>query len=430
MQKLHWSSFLLGAALSVSACTTADDAVTFHADVRPIIEGRCVGCHQQGGVAPFALETFEQIHAHREAIRSSVMKREMPPWLATDDCNDYLGDVSLTDEQIDTIARWVDQGAEAGDPQDMPGALAPPEDQRLSRVDLTLEMPVAYQPSKTPDDYRCFLLDWPETETKFVTGFGANPGNSTIVHHMIAFLVPPEKASEYVALDAAEEGAGYTCFGGPGGGSDRNVNWLGAWAPGGLGYDQPPGTGIQVEPGSKIVLQMHYNALSSSDEPDRSSIDLKLDATVDRPARVMPFANPAWVNFGSMEIPAGEEDVMHRFELDVTSFQQEPRPFTIYSGSLHMHLLGERSRLWINRKDGTKTCIVNIDRWDFDWQFSYRLKDKLRFEPGDELALECHWDNSEKNQPVIDGQRLTMRDANWGEGSTDEMCLGILYVSQ
>jgi hypothetical protein len=83
----------------------------------------------------------------------------------------------------------------------------------------------------------------------------------------------------------------------------------------------------------------------------------------------------------------------------------------------------------VERANGTSECLVNIPNYDFEWQRSYGFKQPVVAHPGDQLRLECHWDNSPNNQIVVDGQKLPTKDVYWGEGTTDEMCLGIFYVT-
>lgn len=122
---------------------------------------------------------------------------------------------------------------------------------------------------------------------------------------MIAYLATPDQVDEYVALDDADPGAGYTCFGGSGGSSRT---WLGGWAPGSAGSDLPPGLGLEVPPGSKVILQVHHNTMTSDPAPDITGIEFKIEDEVEKVASVMPFASPAWLGGDGMLIPAGEDD--------------------------------------------------------------------------------------------------------------------------
>ena len=398
--------------------------VTYWQDVKPLLDARCGSCHLPGGIAPFSLQGYEDAVAFGPSSVPSVLEKTMPPWQPNDDCATHVGNISLTDEQIDLFMEWIDLGMPEGDPANEGAPMEPPS-AGLTRIDQTLSMPEAYSVQSAPDDYRCFLLPWPEeyTTTKYVTGFGGDPGNDKTVHHIIAFLASADETETYQQLDDAEEGPGYSCFGGTGGPSRT---WLGAWAPGGGGEDLPDGLGMAVEPGSTIILQVHYNALSLDAEPDLSSINLKIEDSVDKVAFVVPFASPAWLA-GGMQIPAGEPDVMHEFSADIAGFVGGE--LTIYSSALHMHLLGSSGRLSIDRADGSQECLLQIDDWDFAWQGTYGYPQPQRLSPGDEIHLECHYDNSPGNQPYIDGERGEPRDVGWGEGTTDEMCLGVMLAT-
>ena len=129
----------------------------------------------------------------------------------------------------------MDEGAAEGDAAKAVAPAVPTGG--MSRTDVVLEMPEAYLPTQSPDDYRCFIIDWPETRTRYITGFRANPGNRATVHHVIAFLAKPAQVASHQALDDASPGPCYTCFGGPGGDA-RRVTWLGGWAP------RQPGPGL------------------------------------------------------------------------------------------------------------------------------------------------------------------------------------------
>jgi hypothetical protein len=432
------SGLLIVSVTSLAACDPGSEpgddadadagvaAVTYYEDIKPLLDAKCTGCHLDGGIAPFSLETFAMAEAHGGEAKLNVEAGLMPPWPPNSDCNEYLGDRSLSETQKALFVQWVDEGMAMGDPA-AEGAPIEVERQELTRVDLELEMPVTYTAVRDPDDYRCFVIPWPEETTRFVTGFRAVPGNPAVVHHVIAFLAGPSFAAEYDAMDAAEEGPGYTCFGGNGG-SARGM--IGAWAPGSLGQDNPAGTGIRVEPGSRIVLQLHYSTLNTGEpEPDLTKIQVKLDDAVEHEATVMPWANPSWLDSKDMEIPANEADVMHEFAFDATLAYGDD--FRIYAAALHQHTLGTRSRVVIDRDDGGgEDCLLQIDDWNFHWQGSYGLREPIDFHRGDELRLECHWDNTAENQPDdADGEPRTPQDVYWGEGTTDEMCLSFLYVT-
>ncbi len=382
------------------------------------------------GVAPFPLLSFEHVYAQRERVKASVVGRTMPPWGARSSCADYQADWSLSAAQIATVAQWVDDGALEGEAAPERLLAEAPLVPGLSRVDLTLTMPETYTPVRKPSDYRCFILEWPEAGSTYITGFRARPGNQALVHHAIAYAVPPAHRAVFQALDDAEPGLGYACPAGPGF-IDRRVTWVGAWEPGSLGDEYPAGTGFSVGPGSAIVIQMHYDTESGAGGSDRSTFEFKLEQRVEKEASVMPWADPAWITTDTgMLISAGAADVSHSYFSDPTPLMFGGDALLIRGVSIHMHQLGIGGTLSILRADGSRECLLDVPRWDFSWQRSYLLTRAKPLYPGDRLGIECHWDNSAEHQPLVDGQRLPPRDLSWGGDTSDEMCLGAFFVSR
>jgi hypothetical protein len=423
--------FLLAASLS-SACSGTKTTPTYYTDIQPILQTKCAGCHTAGGIAPFALETPDDAVAHKSLIKSAVASGTMPPWPPASTCTDYKNDRSLSDAEKKAITSWVDAGAPLGDAsRQVKGPAAP----GMSRVDLTLQMPVPFTPVLSPDDYRCFLVDWTPTTTKFVTGLGVKPGDPRIVHHVIAYIAPPAQVAAYQAMDDQEDGPGWTCFGGPGNGT--KAQWLGAWAPGALGSDFPAGTGVRIEPGSKIVIQVHYNTAAVAPVPDQSSVNVEIADSVTKEAYVTPFTDPGWV-LGGMQIAAGNPDANYSVSMDLSSnlsriskgLFKDNAPVTVHSSALHMHTRGTQIRSKILKADNSEDCLLDIPRWNFAWQGSYGFAQAKVMNPGDQLYLECHWNNTAANQPYVNGSQVPAKDVYWGESTEDEMCLEILYLTQ
>lgn len=423
-------AFALSTLAALAGCSQAEgpspaEGPTYVRDIQPLLQIKCVGCHSEGGIAPFSLDGYDAVSAEKSAVRSAVADRRMPPWMPADGCADYLGDRSLTDDQIDTLVRWIDEGAAPGDPGEAP-AEVPDTRLLLSRVDFDLPMPEPYVPQILPDDYRCFFLDWPAKETTYVTGLGVVAQNASIVHHVIAYAVPPDELSTFQSLDDAEPGPGWTCFGGPGGSGPGQASWLGGWVPGATGQDYPAGTGIQVATGSKIILQVHYNSRTDSPAADKTRILVRTDASVEKRAAFMPFADPKWVTTDAMKIPAHSKDFVRSFTHDPTTLVDlltagslpNDAPLTVHGAGLHLHTLGRRAEARIERADGGAECMLDIPQWDFHWQGDYTFAAPKHIAPGDRITLECQWDNP------------GAQDVIWGEGTSDEMCLGLFYVTE
>lgn len=382
--------------------------LTYERDVAPILDANCVGCHVSGGIAPFPLTTYDEVYAQRNSVAAAVSSGSMPPWPPDPDCADYTRDSSLSDADIATIVDWSQGEAVDGDAADRP---APPDDVAgLSRTDTTLQLAAPFTPTEEPDQYRCFVLDWSESGTTYVTGFRANPGDRGEVHHVIAYLVKPEDAEAYRAKDP---GDGYDCFSGPGDEGDGKAAWLGGWVPGSPGEDYPEGTGIEVPAGSLVVMQIHYNMSSQAGAPDSTTLDFKLDSAVDNQALITKVLDPAWLA-GGMEIPAGESGVTHEYTIE----NPLSGDIRIWSAGLHMHQLGKTASLMLNHDGADDECLLDIPSWDFHWQGSYFFQEPKIAGGEDTVTISCTWDNT------------TDADANWGEGTTDEMCLGMLYVTR
>ena len=133
--------------------------------------------------------------------------------------------------------------------------------------------------------------------------------------------------------------------------------------------------------------------------------------------------NPLWLVGDTMSIPAHEPDAWNWFSWDPTALTRN-KPFAIYSVNIHMHELGTIGRLAIVRADGSSECLLNITNWDFDWISEYWLDEPVILEPGDELFVECHWDNTAGNQKIVDGELETPHDIAWG--TDQEMCAAVV----
>lgn len=407
----------------------ANDAPTYYADLKPLVDNRCMGCHQAGGIGPFPLENADQVVQVGELVVRAVEARTMPPWKASSDAHDFQRDARLTDEEVQLFTDWLEAGMPVGDPEDEGQPLVPLT-LTLPRTDFNLGMPEPYEPADLADDYRCFLIEWPETEVAYVTGFEVHPGNDSVVHHVAAFLIRPDGIvgpgviDTFRGFDEDAPGPGYPCYGGPSGEADSQVpaQQLAQWVPGSGATLFPQGAGIPVPPGSLIALQLHYNTPSWDGEPDQTSIDFVVEDEVERVGAFAPFLDPLWP-LGNMNLPAGQSithtvqnDPRGFFELLNTDLDLEPG-FDITAGMFHMHRLGRTGEVKIVRADGAEEQLFRVDPWDFDWQLTYDFEQPIGFEPGDELKLSCTFENDRDTA------------TNWGEGSDDEMCVANLFIT-
>lgn len=423
--------------LLLAACGEPDP--TWHSDVAPLVDAYCADCHTSGGIAPFALDDFETTASLAPAIRDAVATRTMPPFYASRDATPLQYVTSMSDAEIDTFVRWIDAGVPEGN-ANAPGEAVTVDRGGLDRFDIELTPEEPYTPAITPDDYHCFILDWPETEPKFVTGFEVVPGNPRIDHHVVAYAIPPGQVDKLAEFDAMTEGPGYECFG-----SAAHTHWepdslvdnlvqiyLGAWTPGvtGLQFDN----GQQVEPGSKIVLQVHYFTLGNEGEADQTSVRLQVSDEVAAEAFYMPWMNMLWPA-GGMNIPAGETTTHRHSDEPIDSLNlgvfADGEDFSdgmlLHSVFAHMHVLGRRLTYTLERADGSEQVLLDIPGYDFDWQQEYVFAEPVFVGPGDELEVACEFDNTPAW--VAEKGLGTPVDVAWGEGTLDEMCVAHTRVT-
>lgn len=397
--------------------------LTYHGQIKLLLGRHCVTCHKAGGLAPFPMESYEAFAKIKTAALHALKAQTMPPWPADAQCREIKHDLTLPKQDRDTLIRWLSQGAPKGIAT---SHQENPPQKELPHVDHTITLP-HYQPQKQPDDYRCFLIPWQRQKGSYLRGFQIAPGNPAITHHMAMFLARPkdDKArKEYEELDASSPGPGYTCFGGPGGRSTL----LASWAPGTRIQQYPQGTGLYIPKDAIIIVQMHYSTAFSAAAAKPTTIQLMLADQVDHPATFTGFTNPTWYHQPmSMKIPAGRASVTHTYQAPFAG--GVGKQVTLYGVLPHLHLRGRRIKLTLIRQGGTKTCVNDVPRWDFNWQFMYFLKQPLRLQPGDQLRLECTWDNSASNQPLLQGKQATPKDLGWGEGTDEEMCVVSLYAT-
>ena len=381
-----------------------DPTPNWHRDVQPLVQARCGGCHAQGGAAPFALETYADAESRHALLADAVRTRRMPPWLPADGCQSYVGDRRLRQEEIDLLVAWSEAGAPEGTPR--ASTPEPAGAATLAWVDATVDPGVDYTPSSTrTDDYRCFLLDPQLTGARDVIGFEVEPGVRREVHHVLLYTVTRAEAA---GLEDRTPGPGWQCFGGPGPDAPKMV---GGWVPGTGAVKFPGQTGVTLYDGDVLLMQVHYNTASGPPAPDRTRVRLQYAANpVQYHAQMFPLVEKGFA------IPPRSQGYAASAEFAT------PVPASVWGVIPHMHQLGRRVQVRVlppAGQAGEETCLVDVPRWDFQWQQFYFFQSRtgLPVKQDARLRLDCTWDNP-SDQTV-----------RWGEGTGDEMCLAFVYVT-
>jgi hypothetical protein len=446
---------------AITACSTGEVAapapsadskiqVTYYRDVLPILQRSCQGCHVEGGIAPFALSTYENAKNTAADIVDMTSARKMPPWGAfeTAECtptHKIREDLRLSDLQIDTLRSWLAGGTLEGSPNDAPPP-PPPRVTGLPNAELELLPQSEFRLTATTDQFRCFVLDPKITETKFLNGTFFIPGNPRIVHHALLFTDPQRES-----LTKAGPDGSYDCFG-----SARTTggSLVAAWAPGGVPQQFPENVGSPILANTLFVMQVHYHPHNGAPpDPDLTKVQIRFTK-----------APPEWLaitrligNFngpfgaapddgllpGPSDPPTGPAFAIpanssrHRETMQVTIPATSPPKLYVYGVGAHMHYVGVDERITLLHKTPAagvppEECLLQNPRWDFNWQRGYAFEGPLEelplVVPGDRLRVRCTYDNTLSNPLLaraLKEQNLTEpRDVKLGESTLDEMCIG------
>lgn len=385
--------------------------LTYSNQVSRIMNRKCSFCHLDGGIGPFPLTSFEEVSQYKDYVEYSVGNGDMPPWRASDHCEELSGSQALDPLEKEMLLTWLQTGATQGEPSRAPQIeTAKPAQWDLGQPDKILQYgePFSFVPG--PDVYRCFPLALENQETLSLKAYQVLPDNPEIVHHVLVFL---EGTDEGQKLDSDEPGPGYTCFGGSGTGTFRLIA---GWAPGMPPQEFRDGVGMEIPPFSTLIIQVHYHYSGAAGE-DQTQVGLYFSETPhEKELLMLPLANTRF------SIPPGAE------EHEVTQSVTIPPGINgeLHTIAPHMHLLGKTISVELARFDQEETCLIDIPRWDFNWQRFYEYPQPIPIQGGSTVTLRCLFDNSENNPnnpftPPI--------QVGWGEETFDEMALAFLGVT-
>lgn len=450
--------FFIAIASGVIGCTSSapnsgdpdasTGAVTFYKDVDPIFQKVCQDCHVQGGIAPFPLVTYDDAKLNAASVVSDTQQRIMPPFGArtTAECQPryaYKDDWSLTDAEIATIQAWHDGGDVAGDPNDAPPPnTTPPITDLPNSTSLAPAIPFNLPANQTNDDFRCFVLDPKIAATTYLTGTYVKPGNHTIVHHALIFSVPGN--ATIPPPDDPNVPDQYTCFG------SANVSGqqlVALWAPGAQPSTYPDGVAHPLDPGTKFIMQIHYHPHANADfSPDTTTFEFA--TTTQKPtwtvgtALLGNFNNAVGQGGTGLENPPfliAPNQSNQVFTMEYTESALLP-PVRILSVASHMHLVGNDQKITLTRanpqgSDPSSECLLQVPRWNFNWQRSYEYDTDVAslplFSPGDKLEVRCTYDNTMNNvalaQALTEAGQKQTQPVKLGETTLDEMCLGAFW---
>jgi Copper type II ascorbate-dependent monooxygenase, C-terminal domain len=420
----------------------AHDSVTFAVDVAPILYKNCVTCHRPGGIAPFSMLNFDTVTGRLKDLSDVLRERKMPPWFAVSPPGTFRNERGLSDADRRTILRWIAAGAPRGDTARMPATPSFPSGWEIGTPDAVFRLPEEFHvPARGTVEYMYFEVPTNFTEDKWVQAIEIMPGARDVVHHVIVFARPPEAQAPNAATPNGALPAGVVPAGAPTpapAAAPKSVlvfdatqklderprtdslhappkrlgSIIGSTAPGTNVLTFPEGTALRIRAGAILTLQMHYTA-KGHDRMDRTAIGFRF-------AKEMPseqILSTAFFN-GQFELPAGMKDVM------VPSSVGFNEPVRVYGLLPHTHLRGSRWQYTLVRPDGSSEVILDVPKYDFNWQTFYLYAKPLELPAGARIVARAWYDNSADNADNPDPS-VTV---HWGDQTWEEMqYTGLLY---
>jgi hypothetical protein len=429
---------MLGAMLAVSSTARAADPpvtpVTFSKDVAPILQAKCQDCHQPNSIAPMSLITYQDARPWARAIRERVSTRQMPPWHIDPSVgvHKFKNDMSLTNQQIDTIVRWVDGGALQGDPKDLP----PPKPLVTSNEwqgvrdgfgapDLVIKSSEYTMPAQHQDVWYRPMSDIPITEPRWVRMVEIRPSNlqaRRIIHHSIAYQVLNPDNTESVNTGTANGGSGASAPPSPIDLVNRRPQIM-EWAIG-KGYDLfREGTGKLLMPGEKISWDQHIHAVGEQ-ITGGSEIALWFYPKGQEPKKRSYLIAFSGIDRAKMlDIPPNsiahtEGFTVLKENTLITNFQP------------HFHLRGKAMKVEAIRPDGGREVVSYVGNFNFNWMTNYIYDDDAApvFPKGTVIQVSAFYDNTKANKSNPDPEQWV----GYGDRTVDEMAhawMNVVYLT-
>jgi peroxiredoxin/mono/diheme cytochrome c family protein len=443
-----------GCFIGRARTATESSDVTYSKQISRIFQQRCIECHREGAIAPFALTSYEDAAGWAETVLEVIQDQRMPPWHASPEHGDFANDARMPEAEKELVAAWVKAGMPKGDEKDLPNPPTFAEGWRIPKPDLVLEMSDDYAvPAEGEVPYQYFVMDPQLTEDKWVVAAECLAGNPTVVHHIIAFVIPPEVAKDiavgHFAID--DRRSMQRMRGGADNSGRRNrpklvendespkadkskrpampadvnkriaimrswfTNFLVAMAPGSPPMILNDGMAKRLPAGCKIVFQSHYTPVGKA-TLDRSKIGLVFAKNDNIKHEVVTRS----VMEQRFEIPPydGNYEVRANLRLRDDSLLIEFLP--------HMHLRGKSFRYIAHYPDGKEEILLDVPRYDFGWQNTYTNRKPKLLPRGTVIECIAHFDNSTENLSNPDPSS----SVRFGDQTWEEMMIGFFNISR
>ncbi len=376
----------------------ATTAVTWHGRVSRIVQANCQDCHRSGGIAPFSLESRDDVVSRVGMIRKVVSKGIMPPWFASPlgERSAFANDRSLTESDRSDLLAWLDGGRPEGNSADAPAPRRWADAEwAIGKPDAIYELPRTVDIKATGKmDYVNIEVETGLMEDKWVQSLEVLPTAPGQVHHVLIFITKTDGSGRRRVQDPN--------------------NFFAAYVPGSNILQYPAGYAKKLPRGAVLRFQLHYTPTGSATQ-DRTRLGVVFAKNPPRyEVKVAAALNPR------LSIPPGAENHIEKATLPVS--------FDVRLLSLmpHAHVRGKSFRYELADPDGTRRTLLNVPRYDFNWQLLYRLAEPPLIPAGSRIEVTAAFDNS-ANNPANPNPAQRVR---WGEQTDDEMLIGYMeYVN-
>jgi peroxiredoxin/mono/diheme cytochrome c family protein len=392
---VHVSVPAVGCLVGRSPQPQAAAEVTYSEHIAKILQERCIECHRDGEIGPMALTAYEEASGWAAMIEEVVTEGRMPPWHASPEFGSFANDRSLSDEEKSLIKAWVAAGAPQGDPAKIPPAPQFTEGWQLSeKPDAVFAM--RDKPFDVPAtgevNYKYFVVDLGFDEDKWLRSAEIQPSNRAVVHHVLVFARPRGSRRRM--------------------GGERG--FLAGYVPGSRVRPYPDGMAKRIPANSELVFQVHYTPIGTP-QSDLTKIGLDfVDA-----ANVTHEVITTSAFQENLQIPPGEGD----YRTSAMLPEKLPKCQLLVM-TPHMHLRGKSFRYQVVDPLGERKTILDVPRYDFNWQTAYFLDRPLDIDEGSRIFCEASFDNSDENL----NNPAPQKTVYWGDQTYDEMMIGYFDI--
>ncbi|MBI1339299.1 hypothetical protein GC169_03685 [bacterium] len=382
-------------AFPARAQAGAVSQISYSATIAPILEAKCVVCHQVGGIGPFAMTNYEVVKGFAPMIREAIRTSTMPPWHPDPTIGRFKNDKGLSPDEIRSIVHWIEAGAPRGegeDPLTLVEHVAP--EWPLGPPDLVIEAPAYTIPASGVVEYQYPHAPNPLTEGRWVKAATLLPGDRQGVHHILAGYMSKQPVT----------------------GRGSSMSWEGSYgeyAVGGESWMTPDNVGVYLPAGGSMGFQFHYTPFGK-EVVDRSKMGFYFYPKGEEPELMM---HHFVIGDTFIELPPNTD--WHK-EVAYTKF---PKEAVLHSVFLHTHYRGQAARFDLVRPDGSTETLVNVPRYDFNWQRTYDLEEPVTIPAGSKLVATYWYDNTARNP----GNPDPTQTVTWGDQSWEEMHYTSIY---